>query len=45
MFSSEVDKAGFSLRSRSFGVFLGTVIMVSVAAALVSAKTCPSSLP
>ncbi len=41
MFSSEVDRAGFPLRSRSFGMFLGTVIMVSVAAALVSAKTMP----
>jgi O-antigen ligase len=41
MFSSEVDSAGFSFRARSYGMFLGTVIMVSVAAALVSAKTVP----
>ncbi len=41
MFSSEVDTAGISLRARSSGIFLGTVILVSVAAALVSARTVP----
>jgi hypothetical protein len=38
MFSSEVGRAQYSLSARTIGIFLGSIILFSVAAALVSAK-------
>ena len=43
MFSSALDKIDYPLSTRSWGVVLGCVIMVAVAAALVSGKTVPFS--
>ena len=41
MFTGELDRATSSLGARASGIFVGTAIMVAVAAALVSAKTLP----
>jgi hypothetical protein len=41
MFSSELDRSGFPLAARSWGIGLGSIVMIAVAAALVSAKTVP----
>jgi hypothetical protein len=41
MFSSELDRVGHPLRARIWGILLGSIILVAVAAALVSAKTVP----
>jgi hypothetical protein len=44
MFSSDLDTARHPLSTRSWGIILGSVMMVSVAAALVSARTIPFTL-
>jgi len=41
MFSSDLDRVQHPIATRSWGVILGSFIMVTVAAALVSAKTVP----
>jgi O-antigen ligase len=41
MFSSELDRVGHPLRTRTWGILLGSIVMIAVAAALVSAKTVP----
>ncbi len=41
MFSSDLDAARGPLAARKWGIILGSVILVSVAAALVSARTIP----
>ena len=41
MFSSDLDTAHHPLATRSWGIVLGSIILVSVAAALVSARTIP----
>jgi O-antigen ligase len=41
MFSSEFDKIQVPIASRGWGIVLGSIILVTVAAALVSARTVP----
>jgi O-Antigen ligase len=41
MFSSELDRVGHPFRTRAWGILLGSIVLVSVAATLVSAKTVP----
>jgi len=41
MFSNDLDRVRHPLASRSEGIILGSIIMVAVAAALVSARTVP----
>lgn len=41
MFSSELDRVHYPLSSRSWGIGLGSIIVVAVTAALVSARTVP----
>ncbi len=43
MFSSELDRAESPIRERSRGIVLGSIVMVGIAAALVSARTIPFS--
>ncbi len=44
MFSSDLDAIRHPISTRSWGIILGSVIMVSVGAALVSARTIPFML-
>ena len=41
MFSGELDRVRHPLMSRSRGILLGSILLVAMAAALVSAKTLP----
>lgn len=41
MFSGDLDTASSTFSTRKWGIILGTIIMVAVAAALISARTIP----
>jgi hypothetical protein len=45
MFSTEIDRAQSPIMSRAWGIALGSLVMITVAAALVSARTVPLLFP